>query len=114
MRHTAVKYVSLSLVLLFVAASAVFSGSVQRSRIPGLLEEVSQPRADSREGRDAFELHCASCHDAGELSATFDDVADRGLAAVEVLGYLDQHGGSSAAEDREIVGYLLQRSREGR
>ncbi|HVS09723.1 MAG TPA: cytochrome c [Planctomycetota bacterium] len=114
MRHTAVKYVSLALVVLFVAASVLFSGSVERSRVPGPSEAVPQPPADTRDGRGAFERYCASCHDAGEMAATFEGVPDRGLAAVEMLGFLDQHGRSSAAEDREIVAYLLQRSREGR
>ena len=116
MRHTAVKYVSLSLVLLFVAASALFRGSVERSRspAPGLLEEVSKPRADSREGRDVFERRCASCHDVDELTTPFDDAVDRALAAVEMLDFLDGHSGSSAAEDRRIVAYLLQGSRGDR
>ena len=116
MRHTAVKYVSLALVLLFVAASVLFSGSVARSRspAPGLLEEISKPRADSRDGRDVFERRCASCHDVDELATSFDGVADRALAAVEMLDFLDGHGESSAAEDRRIVSYLLQRTRRDR
>jgi len=116
MRHVVVPRVALGISLALVAASLLFA----RARSAGSRSRPFRIREDASETIDAgldrvagerlFQRHCASCHTIEELSVLPASDRDRGLAVLEMLEFLGEHGASNAAEDRRILVYLLARS----
>ena len=109
-RHAVIVRVAIALSLLLGAASALFAWTVRRPGTPTAARGDSEREtSDEIGGRVLFHQHCAACHTQDELRAVLDRDVNRARAAVTLLEFLDDHGDSTAADDRAIVLHLLER-----
>jgi hypothetical protein len=105
-RHVVVVRVAAGLAFALCAAAVLFAWSVRRAPA---IASAPLPIVGEPDAQTAFGTHCAACHTWNELRDVLAREDDRARAAVAMLGFLDEHGSASPAEDRAIVLRLLER-----
>jgi mono/diheme cytochrome c family protein len=105
MRHHIVTRIVVSLVVLFVAAVALFAWGVTRPAAPRA-EVLVEPPGPT--GEVLFSRHCAMCHEAGEVGIGYREEADREAAVADFREFLADHYGPSPDGIALIVSYVMQ------
>lgn len=80
------------------AAAALFVLAVREREL------VQAPTASAPE---AYERHCAGCHEEQDLRDALSEAPDRARRALDWLERLGQHGSASGADDLALVKWLL-------
>jgi mono/diheme cytochrome c family protein len=105
MRHHIVTRIVVSLVVLFVAAVALFAWGVTRPLAPRA-EVLVEPAGPT--GEVLFSRHCAMCHEAGEVGIGYREAADREAAVAAFRELLTDHYGPSPDGIARIVSYVME------
>lgn len=105
MRHHIVTRIVVSLVVLFVAAVALFAWRVTRPAAPPA-EAAVEPAGPT--GDVLFSRHCAMCHEAGEVGIAYREATDREAAVAEFREFLADHYGPSPDGIALIVSHLME------
>jgi mono/diheme cytochrome c family protein len=104
MRHHIVTRIVVSMVVLSVAAIALFAWGVTRPVGPG----VGTPSAgEGPTGEALFSRHCAMCHDAEATGLDYRAAPDREAAAAAFRAFLEDHYGPSPDGIALIVSHLM-------
>lgn len=105
MRHHIVTRIVVSLVVLWVAAVALFAWSVTRPQTRGA--EADGERAGPT-GEALFARHCAMCHEAVETGDAYRGAQDREAAAAAFREFLVDHYGPSPEAITLIVNHVMR------
>lgn len=105
MRHRIVTRACLALAAVLAAAALAFAWH-HAELAPAQPPRTAEPRA-----AEAFDLHCAACHDLADLAADLAAAPDRAAAVLDLLAFLEEHGDAAPDEDLAVARELLEAAR---
>jgi mono/diheme cytochrome c family protein len=101
MRHVIVNRIVVVFGAVLIAAVALFTWAATRP-IPQAAPQQTGPT-----GEDLFARHCAMCHDAEDVGASYRDAEDRDAAVEAFRGFLEDHYGPSPEGIALIVSHVM-------
>lgn len=94
-----------TLALFALAGAAAWRVDSRKTAAASSQSPDPSPAPSELDGRALYEQHCASCHALDEFAKTYQGPGS-GVAVLELLEFLVDHGGATTDEDRAIARFL--------
>lgn len=104
MRHAVVFRIVLAILALLAISAIQFAWHASAA---GAFVPERTEGEELLSGREAFELHCAVCHEVDELASPLTGAEEPARSVIELLRFLAEHGAADPREDLAIAEWLL-------